>query len=81
VLVRTVRLYTRPGCHLCEQAEELLEALAAECPMDVITIDITEDIEAFERYRYEIPVIQVEGGGAASGRITAADLRRAFRLG
>ena len=79
--IRTVRFYTKPGCHLCEQAEELLEALAAECPLDLETIDITTDIDIFDRYRYEIPVVAVEGGGTASGRITEADLRRILHLG
>jgi hypothetical protein len=79
--IRTVRFYTKPGCHLCEQAEELLEALAFECPLDLEKIDITTDIDVFDRYRYEIPVIAVEGGGTASGRITEADLRRVLHLG
>lgn len=79
--ILTVRFYTKPGCHLCEQAEELLEALAAECPMDLEVVDITADIDIFDRYRYDIPVVAVEGGGIASGRITEADLRRVLRLG
>ena len=79
--IRTVRFYTKPGCHLCEQAEELLEALTVECPLDLEKIDITTDIDIFDRYRYEIPVIAVEGGGTASGRITEADLRRILHLG
>jgi len=81
VTVLTVRFYTKPGCHLCEQAEELLEALAEECPLDLEVVDITTDIDIFDRYRYEIPVVAVEGGGTASGRITEADLRRVLRLG
>lgn len=79
--IRTVRFFTKPGCHLCEQAEELLEQIATECPMDLEMIDITEDMDIFDRYRYEIPVIAVEGGGTASGRITEADLRRVLHLG
>jgi glutaredoxin len=81
VTIRTVRFYTKAGCHLCEQAEELLEALIEECPLDLEMIDITTDVDIFDRYRYEIPVIAVEGGGTASGRITEADLRRILHLG
>ena len=79
--ILTVRFYTKQGCHLCEQAEELIEALATECPLDLEMIDITTDIDIFDRYRYEIPVVAVEGGGTVSGRITEADLRRVLRLG
>lgn len=80
-MILTVRFYTKPGCHLCEQAEELLESLAAECPLDLEVVDITTDMDIFDRYRYEIPVVAVEGGGTVSGRITEADLRRVLRLG
>lgn len=79
--IPTVRLYSKPGCHLCEHAEDLLEEITAECPLDVEIIDITTDTDLFERYRYEIPVIAVEGGGTISGRITIEDLRRALHLG
>lgn len=79
--IRTVRFFTKPGCHLCEQAEELLEQIAGECPIDLEVIDITEDMDTFDRYRYDIPVVAVEGGGTASGRITEADLRRVLHLG
>lgn len=79
--IKTVRFYTKPGCHLCEHAEELLEMLAEECPLDLQTIDITEDLDLFDRYRYEIPVVAVEGGGSVSGRILEADLRRILQLG
>lgn len=79
--IRTVRFYMKPGCHLCELAEELLDGLVSECPLDLEMIDITTDIDLFDRYRYEIPVVAVEGGGTASGRITEADLRRILHLG
>ncbi len=38
------------------------------------------DVDLFERYRYEIPVVAVEGGGSVGGRITLEDLRRILRL-
>lgn len=78
--ISTVRLYSRPGCHLCERAEELLETIATECPIDLEVIDITTDPDLFERFRYEIPVVAVEGGGMVGGRIGIDDLRRVLRL-
>lgn len=75
-----VTFYTKPGCHLCEQAEELLEDLRRDYDLSVTPIDITSDLAIFERYKYEIPVVVVEGGGTVSGRIDAPGLRRAFGL-
>jgi hypothetical protein len=79
--ISRVRLYSRPGCHLCEVVEELLQELLGECPFDLEQIDITTDMDLFERYRYEIPVVAVEGGAFVAGRITRDDLRRVLRLG
>jgi glutaredoxin len=75
--LRRVTFYTKAGCHLCEQAEELLEDLD-EYDVQLTKIDITEDLAIFERYKYEIPVIVVEGGGTVGGRISAEALRRAL---
>lgn len=76
--IRHVTLYTKSGCHLCEHAEELLEDAWPDYDLRVTTIDITTDLTLFERYRYDIPVIVVEGGAAVSGRIDAAGLRHAL---
>lgn len=76
-----VRLYMKPGCHLCEQAEELLDEISRECPLALEQIDIMTDVDLFERYRYEIPVVAVEGSGSVGGRISVEDLRRILRLG
>jgi glutaredoxin len=77
--VRRVTFYTKPGCHLCEDAEELLDSLRGEYDLHVTLIDITSDLEIYERYKYEIPVVLVENGGSASGRIDEAALRHALQ--
>jgi glutaredoxin len=70
-----VRLYGKPGCHLCERAEELIEDLSTEYPLTVQTLDITADPALFERFRYEIPVIELADGRSLTGRIERAELR------
>lgn len=74
--VRRVTLYMRPGCHLCEDAAELLEWIAACVPIEVVEVNILEDVGLFERYRYSIPVVTVAGGPALTAPIRAADLLR-----
>ena len=46
-------LYTTPGCHLCEQAEAILDATETAFR----PIDIAEDIDLIERYGVRIPVV------------------------
>ena len=47
-------LYSTWGCHLCEEAEQLLRAQQA----DFHIVDIVDDTAAFALYRSEIPVLR-----------------------
>ena len=65
----TVTLYSKPGCHLCEDVRVVLDELAPECGFGVEEIDIETDQALFERYRYEIPVVLMDGKEIARGKI------------
>jgi glutaredoxin len=56
-----VTLYTKPGCHLCEEAKR--QMLAADCAdlYELEEVNIETDPEIFERYKHSIPVIAVNG--------------------
>ncbi|MCP4423677.1 MAG: glutaredoxin family protein [Chloroflexi bacterium] len=54
-----VTLYTKVGCHLCEEAKEMLMGLTAVYPHQLTEIDITQDPAIFSRYHYIIPVVHV----------------------
>jgi glutaredoxin len=76
-----VRLYTRPGCHLCEEARQ--EMLSADCA-DQYTleeINIDNDPALQQRYRYEIPVITINGREAFRHRLTAEEFKEAVTRG
>lgn len=51
--------YSRPDCHLCEQAREDLAALQAQIPHQVLEINIDENPAAQKKYFAEIPVIEI----------------------
>ncbi len=70
-----VILYTKAGCHLCDEAREHLDDLAADLEFDLTEIDIRSDDALFEHYRYRIPVIVVDGVERLEGQITLADVR------
>ncbi|HEU5088154.1 MAG TPA: glutaredoxin family protein, partial [Roseiflexaceae bacterium] len=59
---RQVILYSRPGCHLCEDAGELLERLARRFPIAIVEINILDDVDLYERYKHSIPVVALSGG-------------------
>lgn len=67
-------LYSKPGCHLCEDLRRLLDELQPDYGFAIEEVDISADEELFARYRYEIPVLLREGRQIARGRITERDL-------
>ena len=57
-----VTLYTRPGCHLCEEARAAIEALRGEPPaFELREIDIEADDRLLARMLERIPVVEVDG--------------------
>ena len=75
-----VTFYTKAGCHLCEEARDMLEDIAAQTDYELTEIDIRSDPEVFEQYRYRIPVIIINDNTLLEGRIQYAELARAFHL-
>lgn len=54
-----VKLFSREGCHLCEEAYEQLKALQPVLPHEIEVIDIEKDEQLLQHYALIIPVIQV----------------------
>lgn len=68
-------LYSKPGCHLCEvMKKEMAKADCAEL-YELREINIESDAELFARYRYEIPVLTIDGVEAFRHRLTADSFR------
>ena len=57
----TVRLYSRPGCHLCDDARAALQRIRRRAAFDLHEIDITTDDDLHRRYLERIPVITIDG--------------------
>ena len=72
-------LYSKAGCHLCDEARAHLEDLASDHELTIDEIDIRRDQALFERYRYRIPVIAVDGVERLEGRISAEEVRALLR--
>jgi glutaredoxin len=60
--VRTVTLYTRPGCHLCDEARTaLLDRRDSLPPFELDEVDIDGHDDLLRRYLERIPVFAVDG--------------------
>lgn len=80
-------IYTRPGCHLCEEAENAVRVLRDRYGFELRLIDIEEDDELHRLYLEAIPVILIDGverlrvddfryGGLEEALETASESRR-----
>jgi glutaredoxin len=78
LLVITLTIYTRPGCHLCQEMKVIaLRAVGDTDPQARIEeIDIAGDPDLEARYGVEVPVLLVNGKKAAKYRVTEEALRR-----
>jgi hypothetical protein len=60
--MRSVTLYARPGCHLCDEAREAILGLRGVVrPFELGEVDIEQDDGLLARYLERIPVVVVDG--------------------
>jgi len=71
-----VTLYTRPGCHLCEQAKEAIAPLLAEFRASLREVNIEGDAVLEGRYGWDIPVIFIGARKCAKHRVDLEQFRR-----
>lgn len=60
-------LYTTLGCHLCEQAEEMLRAQEQDVSLDWAAVEIADSDALVEAYGIRIPVVRCTGSGEELG--------------
>lgn len=71
-----VVLYGRPGCHLCDDARELLVRVRAELPFALEERDIEEDDALHRAYLERIPVVAIDGEEVFEFFVDEDELRR-----
>jgi len=74
-----VVMYTRQGCHLCEDAWAILESARQRFRFNLSRVDIDSDPALVELYHFEVPVIAVAGQVRFRGRVNPVLLHRLLR--
>jgi hypothetical protein len=79
--VIALTIYTRPGCHLCQEMKVIIERVVRDTHAQarIEEIDIAKDADLEARYATEIPVLLVNGKKAAKYRVTEEELRRRLK--
>jgi glutaredoxin len=73
-----VVMYTRAGCHLCDDAWSLLEAARQRYGFTLTKTDVDADVELAASFGLEVPVVEVNGKIRFRGTVNAVLLRRLF---
>ena len=73
-----VTLYSRPGCHLCDAAREVVAQVCAELGESFTEVSVDEDPALRERFGDEVPVTFVDGRQHDFWRVDATRLRTAL---
>ncbi len=75
----TVTLVTKPGCHLCDAAREIVTSVVEEVPdARLVERSIADDPELYDRFVEEIPVVLINDKVHNIWRVDAGRLRDAL---
>ena len=76
--VTALTIYSRPGCHLCDDMKAIVHRVARDfaSTITIDEVDISTDPELESMYGTEIPVLRIDGKKMAKYRIEEGALRR-----
>ena len=72
-------LYGRRDCHLCHEAQQVVERVLGDYDARLEVVDVDTSPELAAAYGHEIPVLLLEGARAFKFRVEEARLRRRLR--
>jgi glutaredoxin len=73
-----VRLLTKPGCHLCDDARTVVSVVCAELGESVDEVDISTRPHLMDQYGEQIPVVFIDGAQHDFWRVDPQRLRTAL---
>ena len=76
-----VIIYSRPGCHLCDEAKASIQRAGCDDRFTLEEVNIESDAELLNKYRYDIPVIMIDGVEAFIHRVDPREFRSRLMSG
>lgn len=71
-----VIIYSRPGCHLCDEAKTAIENSNCHDRFTLEEINIESDDELLRKYKHDIPVITIDGEEAFKHRVDPHEFKK-----
>jgi glutaredoxin len=73
-----ITLIGRAGCHLCDDAREVVRRVADDTGAGWVEVSVDDDAELAQQYSEQVPVVLVDGAQHDFWRVDEARLRRAL---
>jgi glutaredoxin len=73
-------MYTRAGCHLCDDARRTLEDARRVYEFDLQTVDVDTSAELVREYGDWVPVVTIDGVVKFRGRVNRVLLERTLQV-
>ena len=74
-----IDLYSRPGCHLCDEAKAVIEPLVNKYGIVLKVTDVDSEAKLRDAYGWDIPVVLIEGTEAFRHRVEPQALERKLK--
>lgn len=74
-----VEIYSKPDCHLCDEAKSVLLKVQKKIPFELVQVNIVDDRELFSQYKEQIPVIFIDSRKAFKFRVAEKELVKRLR--
>lgn len=71
-----IDIYSRPGCHLCDEAKDVIERVRRRFGFSIRVVNIETDPELEKQYGEEIPVVFINGNKAFKYHVDEAELEK-----
>ncbi|MFQ5603156.1 MAG: glutaredoxin family protein [bacterium] len=74
-----VEIFSKPDCHLCDEAKAVIKKVQGQWPFVLEEVDITKDKHLFEKYKEQIPVIFINGRKAFKFRVEENEFKKKLK--
>ena len=75
-----VIVYSRPGCHLCDEAKRAIAASALRDRFILEEVNIESDPELLRKYQYDIPVVTLDGTEIFRHRVNTGEFGKLIEM-
>jgi glutaredoxin len=72
----TVKMFSRPNCHLCDSVAEVIRSVRQRRPFEFTVVNIEDDPDLEARYGSLIPVVHINHTQVFNYRVSTAEFER-----